>query len=680
MPIITGPAAFDPMLGKMRTKDVSGGTASGDYTFNNTEFTVGAAGLVSLNQVHASKLDTVSDIVNVTGSSVTLQPNTAYKMYATTGALNVTANPPAANKWAYEGHAEIFVGSVGYVVFDTSTIVLANQLEPNAVNNCTLRFHDGMCYVSVEDHIAGYIVVSATGTTAGSLPYGISSASQEYIAFDASLNGTTIDLSGSTANGEKHIVGNSYNDTILTGDVNCGTSKFTVANLSLNNVVVSSGTLTLGDAFIPSGSTVAVSGGGLAVERVTGAGSESVINLGGTQFNLAINATMTASGVAFTGGATGGSPILLGSSTTATFSGCVFSGLFSPDRGTIRTLNGAITSLVGCLVEDNSSPSFGNCALVTSSSVLIINGSTIGEGQDIQLGPASVVFSSENHMLAPLTRHFSDSGNFGTVTLTSGAVLDLTGNTNATPIAPGGGVTFDPGGATVLYSSGAVSGSYSIDNVTLPSGAKLTNTNVVDLGGKNIVVPYIDVGIYSYASGCVFTGGSNTTNEGGGAVLIGYGRSAFFDNCVFSGNSSLYGAAIRQRYNGSFASFSGCTFSGNVGASGTLTADYSATTILNDCTFATGETIILSNAAKVELVNSNTIVDISGTSGTVTISSGASINLTSSIAPGGTGGIQVVGGTCTINSVIVNATPEGSSYSFIVNSNGTLYIDGEPAE
>ena len=185
MPIIKGPAGMDPILGKMRTKDVSGGTASGDYTFNTAEFTVGVAGLVSLNQVPASKLDTVSNIVNVTGASVTLQPNTAYKMYATTGALNVTANPPAVNKWAYEGHAEIFVGSVGYVVFDTSKIVLANQLEPDSVNNCTLRFHDGKCIISVEDHLAGYIVVSATGTSAGSLYYGLGTASEAYIAVDA---------------------------------------------------------------------------------------------------------------------------------------------------------------------------------------------------------------------------------------------------------------------------------------------------------------------------------------------------------------------------------------------------------------------------------------------------------------------------------------------------------------
>ena len=44
-------------------------------------------------------------------------------------------------------------------------------------------------------------------------------------------------------------------------------------------------------------------------------------------------------------------------------------------------------------------------------------------------------------------------GGTGTVTLTSGAILDLTGNTNATPIAPGSVIV--DGGCQVITSAGA---------------------------------------------------------------------------------------------------------------------------------------------------------------------------------------------------------------------------------
>ena len=41
-----------------------------------------------------------------------------------------------------------------------------------------------------------------------------------------------------------------------------------------------------------------------------------------------------------------------------------------------------------------------------------------------------------------------------TVLISSGAIIDLTGNTNATPINPGGGVIVDDG-CTVINSAGA---------------------------------------------------------------------------------------------------------------------------------------------------------------------------------------------------------------------------------
>lgn len=423
--------------------------------------------------------DPYADIVTVTGASVTLQPDTAYKIMATTGAVNITANPPPANQWAYEGHAEIFVGATGYAVFDTSKIVLANQLEPDSVNNCTLRFHDGMCYVSVEDHIAGYVVVSATGTTAGTLPFGITSATQEYVAFDASLNGSTIDLSGSTASAEKHVVGNGYTETAITGAVDCGTSKFTVANLSLSNVQVTGGVMTLGDAYIPNGSTVAVSGGALAVEKVTGNGG--VIDLGGERVIIAMQSA-TIQNVTLSNGKYDASPAAIyvqssgslvcnnatftdnigsGAAIVGTYrddwsvvmSGCSIYGNTAKFGGGIDVSGSGTMNLVDCFVKDNTAtnPSGNNTGdiFIETGATVIIDGGTIGNICENSTGNPQL----KGHVLVNSIYPRSD-GVAASVTLTSGAILDLTGNTNPTPIAPGGDVIVD-GGCTVINSAGA---------------------------------------------------------------------------------------------------------------------------------------------------------------------------------------------------------------------------------
>jgi hypothetical protein len=77
---------------------------------------------------------------------------------------------------------------------------------------------------------------------------------------------------------------------------------------------------------------------------------------------------------------------------------------------------------------------------------------------------------------------------------------------------------------------------------------------------------------------------------------------------------------------------------------------------------------VLGGGASALLIGSNVITEIKNqynASGTVVIASGASINLRSSINPGGTGGITVLTGGCTVNG---NAIPAGTYTS--IDSNG----------
>jgi len=96
MPIITGPAGMDPVLGEMRTIDISGGTGGGDYTFNTSEFTVSVTGLVSLKNIPVSKVDgAVTGIdASVSGGTATITAtgSTTSVKFTGTGGVDVKGN------------------------------------------------------------------------------------------------------------------------------------------------------------------------------------------------------------------------------------------------------------------------------------------------------------------------------------------------------------------------------------------------------------------------------------------------------------------------------------------------------------------------------------------------------------------------------------------------------------
>ena len=421
----------DPLLDEMRAEFITGGTGGGVEQYVGGYRTAIAGQTISFNPS--------ADIVNVTGTSVTLQPDTAYKIYATSQAITLNANPPAAGKWAYEGHLEIFVAGTGYVMTG-SNVVLANALEPDSVNNCTVRFHDGIAIISVEDHVAGYIVVNASTSGAGSLAYGLSTATNEYISIDAALNGQTLDLAGATTYaGEKHVVGNGYAETILTGGITC-TSKTTFSNLSMDGVVASGGTMTLGDVFIPSGSTVSVSGGGLAVEKVTGNGG--VIDLGGTH-------------------------VVASSGTTAYIENCVLSNGSASYGGALNVPSGGVATVVSCTFKDNISDDgrgfYNNGTLLISACEFALSPNQtaflyggITTFKDTKIPPGVVGKNSSLEAVLEGSNTLPNGGliSAGHVTIKSGAIINMTGNSYVSPIELNGGITVEDGGCQVITSAG----------------------------------------------------------------------------------------------------------------------------------------------------------------------------------------------------------------------------------
>ena len=393
---------------------------------------------------------------------------------------------------------------------------------------------------------------------------------------------------------------------------------------------------------------------------ITGNGNGVVDLEGTTHLYTQTNLDMTK--ITLTGSAVN-SPIYAYSNNSGhvSLTDCVVSGCSAPDRGTLRTGLHASMTLSNCLIESNSAPYGAKCALVLGGTKLTISGSTIGDDQDIQLGPGAVCFNGTNIMRSVLSPHFSDSQGSGTVTISSGAILDLTGNTNTTPINPGGGVTFAPGGATVIASNGTP---YMMGGVTVP---KLGNTNVVNLNSSHCVLLS---GTTTIVSNCTITGGVAQSVAGayrGGAFHTISGSVLSATNCIISGNTttSRVGDAIYQAGGWLYASncaisgigtinsylgiqhFTGCTIEGY-----TALQNNAATTYLHGGNTIIGNTII---GTSIVIEGVNTLQNCSGT-GSATISSGASINLASSIIM--SGGITVQTGGCTVNGAVI---PSGTS-------------------
>lgn len=650
--------------------------------------------------------------------SVTLQAGEAYKILATNSAITLNKENTPNNTWGIEGHAEIFVANAGYI-HTGSNVVLADALVPDSVNNCTVRFHDGYAIISVEDHIAGHVVTVNAPSGTNTLNYWLglantSEASTQYISVDASLNGQILNLNSAVTNGEKHVVGNGYTETIVSGGINC-TSKTTFSNLGMNGVVVSSGTLTMGDVYIPNGATVSVSSGGLAVEKVVGAGSESVIKL----TEQIIAASSYADNCVFSGNTSRAFYVNTGCTLTA--SSCGFYGFTDANDGACAYIRGGTATFIDCYDSGLVGSSF---VCIDRGAFATLSGCTIQKNIYTSRATADLYFKGSNTLSGIVASYVSNNG---TVTLASGAILDLTGNTNATPIAPGGGITFEQGGATIIP-GGSSAIAYTLGGLTVP---KIGNTNVI---GLSSTYAYVSSNTSAVASNAIFSGGY-ASNANGGAVVMGTSASFSAFDCVFDKNSGynaggtiapaegctlvLSGCTVTDNfaYNGGgvflFSGASGelvsCTMSGNKGyTAGALHVNAGASVSLSGCTItgniassafggglnaygnanisactisgnSQGDIRIASNTVLIKdstvgliatsggtvtFEGTNTLASAGGGTGTVIISGGASITLTSSIAPGG--GITVLEGGCIVNGNDITA----SSYT-LIDSTGT---------
>jgi hypothetical protein len=329
-------------------------------------------------------------------ATVTIEPGKAYKIDATTSSKTLAINSYNAGLWGRESHIELFVANTGYVHVG-SDVTLVDALEPDAVNNLTVRFHDAHAIISVEDHTEAYMVNNTdTGSaTSGTLAYGLKQTGNTYqfIGFRSELNTRSVPTGGATATILKHIVGNGMDvGPTISGNL-IVKSGATIRDVKLSGVTVTSGAVTFADVFIPNGSTVTFGTGGYMYPTFV-YGDGGVIDLNQKTAVLVVNAVHSSvyiSGCTITNGSagTGGGGAMNVAARSAEFVSCVITGNTGSPGGGLESYANGTLKLTSCIVSGNTS---GNGAgLFTDSAEIVscIISGNVGGSYDIRFTSAT---------------------------------------------------------------------------------------------------------------------------------------------------------------------------------------------------------------------------------------------------------------------------------------------------
>jgi hypothetical protein len=189
-------------------------------------------------------------------------------------------------------------------------------------------------------------------------------------------------------------------------------------------------------------------------------GGSGTLDLNGTKLDMTTaNASVYISGMTCTGGGqntSNGGFALIESSAKATFSNCLITGNTSTTMGGGAYILRTTATFDGCSFVNNKAAT-GQGMYVFSATVNLINCSfTHARGttaQNFVFGNnrASATIAGVCKFTAFVSR--ANASTSGTLIISSGAVVDLSGNSLSVPIFPGGSIIVD-GGCTVINSAG----------------------------------------------------------------------------------------------------------------------------------------------------------------------------------------------------------------------------------
>lgn len=583
----------------------------------------------------------ITDLGSAT--SATIVPGGAYRFNCvgtTSHYISASGNVVSANKYGRDAHLQLMVGNAAVVHF-VEPLLLMDPLTPFAAHDLVIKFRDGVAQAYVEDINGGYVVDSSTGTTggthAGTLYYGLKTASAEFFTFDAEY--TSYSTGAAVMNKNKFLHGHGKGQTVLstTGNITGAAKALYTYNLSFGDFVCSANALVVNDCDVLPGSTL--SAFQLHPFPMTCNGSMTGAVLFDSTGKGLINGSGTLTNVNFTSGS--------GTVEGVTLSSCTFSTSanvnFVDATFLTNTLGGTVTLTSG-VVQSGATATISN-------GTTTLNGVFISSGGTVRVSGGGLAVETV-------------SGNGGTIdlggknvgTLASGKTMIFDGVTITSGLSSGANVTggvFTASGTVIANSCTFTncSATYGGAVATVKGGAQVTLNNCVMSGNSTGYGT-----IFAQSGTLVINGGTYTgniaTNGGGCAVITNATVSA--SNVVISGNKASAGATAAA-----VNAFRINTAGGKLYLDGGCTVD-----------------LIACSAGIVTLKGSNNVTSVYG-AGSVTISSGATLDLTGNtnatpINPGG--GITYGANVTIINSagtsVLLNNGTAGTCAT--IKNDGTI--------
>lgn len=195
-------------------------------------------------------------------SDLTVVAGLSYKIkYTNDNTHIITADTIPSDAYGWDTHIQMFIKGTSAINFQ-APLVLMDALTPNAGHNLVVKWRNGDALVYVDDTNAGNIVISTSGTTAGTLNYFLQqdpgSGQDNYIIFAATTDNVPCDAGTVTVNYNTDILGNGTDKTTITGGISVASGK----TINFQSLAIAGGTLSgagrmnFDDVSIASGSTV----------------------------------------------------------------------------------------------------------------------------------------------------------------------------------------------------------------------------------------------------------------------------------------------------------------------------------------------------------------------------------------------------------------------------------------
>ena len=453
-------------------------------------------------------------------TTVTLEAGQNYKLRTSIGSQTITAVTSGYDMIGAD--TKLLFGVISLENLTVSyPLILKDELTPGALNVCTVKFVDARAYVFVDMCITDYTVTITTDITGditnGSIYYGLTSAPMPNIGFAPATNGSACLLNGAIVRTDKVLTGNGMNNTIISGLMGCASgASCTMNSLTLQSadILEGSGTVIMSAARVQNvnnsgtmklvGSETVINGSlcnmgelQLGASIVGGTGTIDMCNKQVTWLNTISCCDLTFKrGSAAKGGlgyiknmgivfsnctfennsATSGSVIEADYGGWLVFSNCTFSGN-KGSKGLITTVNEGSMRMVSCYVGSNAINTGGIAHGAGRDYQMTFSDCHLTGGINLEGNNGYVTFLGSNYWTSGQVKMASS----GHCRIAADSILDISDNTNATPISCGYGIivgsssdgTWVEGGTASVIISGGATVTISGSGTTLDSAGVL---------------------------------------------------------------------------------------------------------------------------------------------------------------------------------------------------------------